>query len=391
MTELTNAHTVPADVNDLDIQVLDFDAIFNAYNDATQKKWAHNRALTLGASEVFDCLRKGWFMKRGAEFGYTPDEDYTEDWGATKRGDLIENYHVVPAMEHLPAGMKLHGGGAGQETLVLGKNSATPDGIIDGIDPSKPLRVRGGDIDVLITPEELNGATCIVLEIKSIDPRATLVEERTKHHNQTQIQLGLIRELTHWKPSHSIVLYVNASFLSDMKPFVVEYNPEIYIVAKQRANDIWSVDDPLMVVPEGRFSGTCEHCRWRVACGTTTLKGIPDREDKIADPEVVEMLDPQVKLYFELKEAAEAAEKAFKAQGERLKEHLMDLGSRKVPGTEWSVTWYPMPGKKSLDRKAAEAAGIDLSPYEKEGLGFDVLRVTPKLPGKEKKSRKPSK
>lgn len=389
---LENTETpAPESVNISDTQqVIDFDAIFNTYIADSQKKWAHDRGTTVGASEAFDCIRKVFFGKRGKELGFEPDPDFEEDWGAMRRGDIIENYYVVPAMAYLPQPMKLEGGGDGQQTLVLGKSSATPDGIIDGIDPTRDLIIRGGGQDITITVEELAGATCVTLEIKSIDPRATLVEERVKHHNQTQIQIGLMRELTKWKPSHAIVLYVDASFLSKLTPFVVEYNEEIFITAKQRANDIWAYDDPLRFIPEGRFSGACEHCKFRIACGTTNLNSIP-KNDAPVDDATLALIREQALRYMELKKLKDDAERAYKVQAEVLKEHLLDADRKKVSGSDFSASWYSSKGKKTLDRDAVAAAGIDLAPYEKEGLGHDALRVTPRLEGKEKKPRKSKK
>ncbi len=46
------------------------------------------------------------------------------------------------------------------------------------------------------------------------------------------------------------------------------------------------------------------------------------------------------------------------------------------PGDGFSVSWFPVKGRKSLDRKAAEKAGIDFSPYEREGDPSERLTIT---------------
>jgi len=365
---------------------LDFDKVFAAFIAANEKKWGHDRSKTLGASETFVCIRKGWFDKRGAEFGYEKDADHEDDWGATRRGDLIENHHVVPAISaHMPAGIKVEFAGEKQVTLVLDKSSATPDGLITGLPKNCELTIVAGGHIVVIDNIE---SDCVVFEIKSIDPRATLIEERAKHNGQTQMQLGLFHEKTAYRPIYSIILYFDASFVSKMTPFVVKYEPETYALGKARAAEIWEVSNPKELVPEGVFSGDCIHCPWRKACGQATVDSIPDYDtDETLTPETIEAIEPLVKDALEAKANLEIAAKNKTIADEALKSFLMSKNRRKAVGPTWSVTWYPMPGKKALDKKAMVEDGIDLSPYEKEGAEYDVLRVTPRL----EKTDKPKK
>ncbi len=357
---------------------LDFDQIFNAFIAANQKKWGHDRSQTLGASEVFGCLRQAFFNKRGKEFGFTPDEDYSEDWGALTRGNLIENHHVVPALrDHMPEGLEVLYTGEDQKSFVHGRSSATPDGLITGLPQGCSLRVKAGDQDILI---ENIVSDCVTLEIKSIDPRATLLEERTKHNGQTQVQLGLYRECTKWRPEYSIILYIDASFLSKVTPFVVKFDQKVYDEAIQRAIDVWDADKPVDIMPEGRFSGDCQYCRWRLACGTATVNAIPKYDDDPqATPETVEKKAGLVTDFFEKKKHLADAERATEIAQDRIKEFLMQRNTRKMRSGEWNVSWYSQPGKKSVDLKSLEASGVDLEPFQRQGAPFDVLRVTPKL------------
>lgn len=367
---------------------LDFDKVFADFVAANEKKWGHDRTKTLGASETFVCIRKGFFDKRGAEFGYEKDENHEDDWGATRRGDLIENHHVVPAISgFMPAGIEVKYTGENQVTLVLEKSSATPDGLITGLPKNCALTVTAGGHTVTIDDIQ---SDCVVLEIKSIDPRATLVEERAKHNGQTQMQLGLFHDKTEYRPMYSIILYFDASFVSKMTPFVVAYEPETYALGRARALEIWEVSDPKELVPEGIFTGDCEHCAWRKACGQATVNSIPDYDtDETLTPETIQAIEPLALAVLEARDGVIAAEKNKAIADENLKSFLMGKNRRKVSGPTWTVTWYPMPGKKSLNRKAMEEDGIDLKKYEKEGADYDVLRVTPKLekPVKEKKTK----
>lgn len=371
--------------------VINFDDIFDAFVATLTKTWSHDRSSTLGGSEVYGCLRQGFFEKRHAELGFEPDEDFEQDWGAMERGNLYEKHYIAPAISRfLPQCINaedvkvLYTDVDGQETLVSGRNSATPDGLITGLPKGCRVRVLAPKHDIDIVIEDIV-SDCICLEFKTIDPRATLMEERQKHHNQTQVQIGLFHETTEHKPYYSIVLYVDASFISKVIPFVVEYDPTVYAQAKVRADAIWQTDDPAMIVPEGRFSDACKHCRWRHACGTATKSAIPSYDvDPQATPETIAAMDVLARDVLAKRAAADAAELEWKLAQEAVKEMLMGRNTKKMQGPGWSVTWYAQDGKTTVDLKALRASGIDLEPFEKVGAGFDVLRVTPKLEKAEK-------
>lgn len=371
--------------------LLDFDVVFDLYmaSEEKQKAWEHDRSKTVGASEVWACLRQVWYDKRGAEFGFEPDES-DENWGAMERGNLIENHYVVPGlrlalpkMKTLPEGVELLLAGSDQKTIVLGKNSATPDGVIKGLTPG-PLTIKGGKQEIYI-PDI--GADCIVLEIKSIDPRATLLEEKDRHHGQTQVQLGLIREMTKYKPRFAVVLYIDASFLT-VTPFVIEFDEAAYAVAKQRALDVYRINDPLMIMPEGRFVGACAECKWRAPCGSAVIDSMAAKGVTTQDPRAIAETDPLVHDYLIAKKAYDDAEIRVAVSKEAIKESLLDHKVSTLTGANWRVSWFPVKGRKTLDQKRL-AEDFDLAPYMKEGLPHEQLRVTEHLPDTaEKKTRK---
>jgi hypothetical protein len=129
-------------------------------------------------------------------------------------------------------------------------------------------------------------------------------------------------------------------------------------------------------MPEGKMDGQCTYCRWKSACGQAILDSVPGTEEGDIDDEIMEYMNAVVSEYREAKEAEEKAVYAKKKAQESLKELLMDADVRraKVPG-KWSVSWSKVKGRKSFDRKAAEEDGLDLTPYMKEGAGFDRLMV----------------
>lgn len=372
--------------------VLDIDDIFNRYIKSIEKTWANDRNKTVGASEVFDCLRKVWFGKRGAEFGYEKDADYKERWGATARGNLIENHHVVPAFETcLPSGITLHYAGGEQFTLIKNKNSSTPDGLFAGL-PRAPLRIIAGG-NIVELPDF--DADCLGLEIKSIDPRASLEEEKARHHGQSQVGLGLVRETTKFRPTHWLILYFDASFLDDMTPFLIEWDEGVYNAAKIRADAIWKHDSPMAFEPEGKFEKGCDYCMFRDACGEAILSEWAQTDkEPTSDPAVIEEVEPLATDFLAAKAKAEAANEELGLAKSRLTATLADLKKRSVKAPTFRVTWSAQKGNKVTDYKQlVEDHGLDTSAYERPGAGFDKLLVSPVTdkPVKEKKPKKEKK
>jgi hypothetical protein len=243
--------------------VIDIAAAFDAYVKTQEKVWKQSRDLTVGASEAFDCLRKIGLRKRGKEQGYAVDDGYVMPWGATHRGNLIENGLAAPALAMIPKPIEVHHVTQSEQiTFIHGKNSATPDGIMTSV-PAGPVVFQYRDKKVSI--DEHSG--CIGIEIKSIDPRTDIREEKAKHHVQTQVGMGVANAVTEFNPSHWIIIYINASFLDDITIFVIESDPKIYKAAQNRANLIYSCEDVLKLPPEGKFDGGCDYCEFTQVCG----------------------------------------------------------------------------------------------------------------------------
>jgi len=161
------------------------------------KIWAHDRDLTVGASEIGQCARKTWFAKND-----TPaDPDHIDRYGAKLRGDLIEAHYWEPGIRaQLPDGVELMFAGREQKTLVDGYLSATSDGLLVGL-PRDCLRWLG--VDDL-------GGDCLVVECKSIDPRVDLREAKAEHAFQVHCQMGLIRLCSEHEPSYALISYTDA-------------------------------------------------------------------------------------------------------------------------------------------------------------------------------------
>ena len=212
------------------------------------------------------------------------------------------------------------------------------------------------------------GGDSLVVECKSIDPRVDLKEAKAEHEFQIHCQMGLIRHCTEYRPNYALISYTDASFLDDVTEFAVPSDPEIYAAAKTRATRVMTADAALDLAPEGKLAGggECRYCPHRGRCAGVTVGAIPEDREPLGGNALAALKD-----MVEAEQAARAekdatARRHAEAQ-ERIKQFLREHRTRKVEGDNWSVTYFPVKGRMSLDRKAALAAGIDLSPFETPG------------------------
>jgi hypothetical protein len=352
--------------------VLDLSEMFDRAVAARAKVWKHDRSKSLGASEVFGCLRQNWFKKNSSE----KDTGFSDRWGAMERGNIMEDHHVAPAFENFlpePLGV-LYAGQKNQRTLVVGTLSGTPDGLITGL-PRGNLRLKCVDrADIVI---EIGDEGCMGLEIKSIDPRANLHEERTKHHGQSQVGLGLIREATKWKPNYWLILYVDASFYDDMKPFVVKYDNDIYEAAKRRANLVFAADEATALPAEGKYNNECDHCPYVDSCREAIFSQwhVLENAERTDDAAAL-AIAPLVEKFLHAKSDAADANTLVDELKEELKSRMAELSTKKVVGENWKATWSTRAGSKRLDKAGMRADGINVGEYEVQGKPYDTLLVT---------------
>ena len=331
---------------------------------ANQKHWSHDRLTTVGASEIFLCARRTAYAKAET----APDPDHEDRYGARVRGDLIENHFWEPAIRgQKPEGVDLLFAGREQKTLVDGYLSATSDGLLVGVASDSLAHLGIPDL----------GSDALVVECKSIDPRVSLKEAKTEHSGQTQVQMGLIRACTPFRPEVALISYADASFLDTITEFAVRFDPSVYAAAKERARRIMLAENPTELPPEGKIAGgeECRHCAFHRRCQGALVASVPRDVVPIGDNAMAHL-----KALVEQHEAADAqAEDAGKRREdirEQVRVLLRDLGTRKVEGDGFSISWFPVKGRKSFDRKAAERAGIDLAPFDREGDPSERLTIT---------------
>lgn len=351
---------------------------FDLFVGAHQKTWAHDRSKSLGASEAFGCLRKAWYGKNE-----TPkDDSYENSWGALQRGDLIENHFVEPATRwylenHFP-GARLIYGGTRQKTFIDDESglSATPDGLVINADD---------DALAFYGIPSLGGSGCFNYEIKSIDPRVNLKEEKAIHRGQVMVQMGLTREKTLYKPNYAVIIYIDASFFDDVEVFIVPFDERTYAVAKLRAKRVFEAPDAGELPAEGKYDNGCDYCPYKQACSRTNKAAFPDDNTEANERDTPShVMEEFEDLLREDRAAAaeyKASEKRKAEASEKLKQWFRETGVRRaeVPGfAKATLSWTK--GRTTYDTKAMLADGLDLSKYEKQGEGFDTLRISEKGP-----------
>ena len=221
------------------------------------------------------------------------------------------------------------------------------------------------------------GSDTLVVECKSIDPRVSLKEAKAEHSGQTQVQMGLIRACTPYRPNFALISYADASFLDTITEFAVAFDPAVYAAAKERARRIMLAEDPTELPPEGRIAGggECRHCAFHHRCQGASVGAIP-RDSVPVGANTLAHLKALVEQHEQADSEAEAAGRRREDIREQVRVLLRELGTRKVEGDGFSISWFPVKGRKSLDRKAAERAGLDLARFEREGDPSERLTIT---------------
>lgn len=336
----------------------------DAYAQATNKAWSHDRSQTVGASEVGQCARKVFWTKNEGDpkYGAKRDPEYVDSWGARVRGTVMENEFWFPAMQS-QFGERLLFAGPSQHTFVSGFLSATPDGLITQLLP--------GEL------EQLPQGGCVTAECKSADPRTNLSEAKAENIYQTHVQMGLIREQTEHRPTHSVLSYMDASFWNEVKEFVISFDQRIYDTAKARAAMIMTSTEAGELKPEGWIAGgrECEYCPFTKACGVTR-RSVPDSDAK-ADPQFVAEMADLALMAKRLEIARDDNDAQFRTVQQDIRDRLRAKGVRKIPGL---LNWSHVKGRQAYNNKAiqaaAVAAGIDIEQFSAVGEPTDRLTIS---------------
>jgi hypothetical protein len=345
------------------------------YAKGTARRFAVDRAQTVGASECGQCARKTYWIKNEGDpkYGAERDPDYVDRWGARTRGSVFEDHFFVPALR-AKYGDNLLLAGAQQRTFVAEFLSATPDGMLIN-QPCDALAHLG--------VPDIGEDGCFVIECKTADPRSPLEKARSENVFQAQVQLGLIREQTEHRPQYAVIIYADASFWNEIREFVVTFDEKVFANAKVRARQIMTALSADELLPEGWIAGgrECQWCPFTKACGRQR-SDVPRPTDIPPDPQFLAEIADLGRAVKEQEAASEAADARLREMQHDLKARLRAKHINKIAGHGIAVTWSPVKGRVSWDskgiREAAAAAGVDLSKYEVVGEQTDrlVIRVT---------------
>lgn len=344
---------------------------------ATSKPTAfsHDRMQTLGASEVGQCARKIWYIKNETDpqLRIARDADHVDGWGARMRGKVYEDEFWVPAMRAKFGNRLLYAGGA-QSTFINGFLSATPDGLVIDLTEEEKAGLR--------LTRDFTG-DCVLLECKTVDPRTNLTEAKDANVFQTQVQMGLVRELTPYKPTHSIISYTDASWWNDVKEFVVEFDPKLYANAHARATQVMTAKAAHELKPEGYIAGgnECRYCAFTGPCGIER-RNLPFANETNVDPQFAAEIRDMALGLKEYERERDYQDEQVREMQEQIKNRLREKGVRKIPGV---VSWSGVKGREKVDTKAlmeaAAAAGIEVEQYVTEGTPGDRLTISVTKPG----------
>jgi hypothetical protein len=338
--------------------------ILDSYAAASERVFKTDRSQTVGASDVGQCARKTFWTKNEGDpqLAAARDPGYVDRWGAKVRGTIIENNFWEPAMRHRYHDQLLFAG-VDQKTFVSSFLSATPDGLIVGLTPGE------------IAP---GSGTEVMAECKSADPRTNLSEAKEHNVYQTQIQMGLIREQTEYRPTHSVLSYIDASFWDEVTEFVIPFDQAIYNNGKARATRIMTATSFEELKPEGWIGGgkECAYCPFTIACGIERRD--MKAEAKIAaDPQFVAEITDLCREIQTLDNGIDRDSVAMRDLQTDLRMRLKEKGIRRIAGV---VSWSPVKGRKSYDNKkiqeALESTGVDLEQFAKTGEATDRLVIT---------------
>jgi hypothetical protein len=306
---------------------------------------------------VGQCARKIAWLKQG-EKGVA-----VNGWGATHRGDIIEKHLWVPALRHV-YGDRLLYAGDDQTTFVDGALSATPDGLVIGAkrDALKHLGVKDIKSD------------CFTVECKSIDPRVNIEEEKTINRIQVQVQMGMFRRKTKYKPQFAVLSYVDASWHDTVNEFVIEYDDKLYESLKARAGRL--MDKSIKQKPEGWIGGgwQCRYCEYLDKCNIDRRQ-LPFAQQEIDPQKEAELVDlcRQINAISSKSEEVDTQKRALQ---EELKERLREWKIREIKGV---FRWQSIKGRTSYDIEAMRKAKINVDKYVREGEPSDRLTINSKL------------
>lgn len=219
-----------------------------------------DRTKYVSASEIDRCERMVKFGKV-----YPNEGTSIYGWGFAERGHAIEAWYAEKVM-HIP-GYRFEYTGGAQRSFYDQCQSGTPDG-------------------VMFTDD--NGVW--VLDYKSIDPRTNVSNLPKKEHMAQVIQnMDLVEACLDIDVAGGLLLYINASDISEMHEYVVDRNSpkvgEEMMRLERRAKRIVEAETPDELEPEGLYNGQCKNCAYASLCSASIVNAKQEKAnaEKIID------------------------------------------------------------------------------------------------------------
>jgi CRISPR/Cas system-associated exonuclease Cas4 (RecB family) len=282
--------------------------------------------------------------------------------GFAERGHAIEAWLVNKLKPLEKLGYKFEYMGKHQRSFYdaeLGV-SGTPDGVVT---------LPDGEV--------------VLLEIKSIDPRANKNNLPKKSHVwQVQQNMYLVNKCLGIELKRAVLVYIDASNVYDIKEFSITYDGELVQIMLERAVTLWKATVPDDLEPDGVYSGDCENCPATHHCSKTvemqnTLAKLADKPSPFLRGET-ESLNVEQRMAVEQWLDAYDGLKPYGEQKEAVDGEVRQLvvhynGYVEVDGR--GLLSRTQPGRETVDKKLMEADGLDVKKYTKVGAPFVVLNV----------------
>jgi CRISPR/Cas system-associated exonuclease Cas4 (RecB family) len=315
----------------------------------TDEGKVHDRSSTVGASEVFSCIKQLSYHKHK-----TPeDPDFVQGWGFLERGNTMEDWTVALVKEALGGKGVLTDAGKGQATIQWQYLSATPDGFIFFYDIE-------------------NNRVEVIFEIKSIDPRYQSELPKPAHKMQVQVQMGLANHQLGKSIDEAWIIYVEASNYSKMTLHRVERDQAVFTHALNRARDAFE-KKPEDLPTEGKLSGCCKWCPYAQRCGQHISDSMPTKTG--LSNHQADFINPLIKSKLTLDKEIKAKKREQGEIIEDIKAYMRTEGIKSGASDDYLITYHEVAGRRSLDKDLVSDKGIDLSDCYSIGKPSDQLKI----------------
>lgn len=342
-----------------------------------------DRNSVLTSSESSTCLRSLFLKKRAPSHLKVQQQS---SWGFAQRGHALEAW-IVDKLRGFFTPEELRFAGDDQVSFISadGRLSGTPDGVL--------MIDEGGS------------TTPILLEIKSIDPRAKLNgQPKPAHFVQVQQNMGILRD-NGSTVMDAIIVYVDANNYENMTVFEVAFDTRVYDACKQRGGELARLladfdaatdgmpDDAAYaalldmakgVAADGLTNGgnDCAYCPFTEECSQMQVakrvkqdKIVPMKMPEFAPRGLAVLIDRFAALKVEQKEVGELLDDV----SNKIKASLDESGAASAASAKNIVTITQVAGRKTLDAAAYIAhTGVPADDFYKVGkpsIRLDVKKI----------------